>query len=214
MKQNTIMNIFTRKLGISYFFILISSFGLAQTDVLTQHNDNGRTGWNPNETILNPSNVTPTNFGLLYKKTVDDQIYAQPLLVNGVMIGGVPKNVVYVATVNNTIYAFDADNGTVDPLWVQHFTPNNQIPPNAGDIHSIGLCGFSGYDDIFKSSNATGQESSFGIVGTPVIDKASNTLYFVFRSRELTVDNTPQGQNNHNQDPDWSPAGFYQFFHA
>src|SRR5450432_2442480 len=76
-------------------------------DVLTQHNDLNRTGWNPNETILTQSNVTPTSFGLLYKKTVDDQLFAQPLYVSGVMINGAPRNVVYVATVNTSVYAFD-----------------------------------------------------------------------------------------------------------
>src|SRR5450432_4122768 len=163
------MNIFTRKGRISYFFLLISLFTQAQTDVLTQHNDNNRTGWNSTETILNPSNVTPTNFGLLYKKTVDDQIYAQPLLVNGVTIAGISRNLVLIATVNNTIYAFDADDGTVDTYWKRNFTPTGQIPPNAGDIHPA-LCSGT-YDDIYKSSRATGQESSFGIIGTPVIDK-------------------------------------------
>jgi F5/8 type C domain/Secretion system C-terminal sorting domain len=201
------MNIFTRKGRISYFFLLISLFTQAQTDVLTQHNDNNRTGWNSTETILNPSNVTPTNFGLLYKKTVDDQIYAQPLLVNGVTIAGISRNLVLIATVNNTIYAFDADDGTVDTYWKRNFTPTGQIPPNAGDIHPA-LCSGT-YDDIYKSSRATGQESSFGIIGTPVIDKASSTLYFVFRSRDLSVDNSA-----HNPDTDYPSTGFYQWFHA
>src|SRR6266851_1934732 len=100
------MKLITRKHNLAFILLLYSSLCHAQVDVLTQHNDNNRTGWYPGETILTPSNVTPTNFGLLNKLTVDDQIYAQPLVVHGVMIGGVPKNVVYVATVNNTIYAF------------------------------------------------------------------------------------------------------------
>jgi F5/8 type C domain/Secretion system C-terminal sorting domain len=206
------MKIITRKRWLLFCFLLITGLSEAQTDVLTQHNDLNRTGWNSTETILKPSNVTPTNFGLLYKRTVDDQIYAQPLLVNGVMIGGVSKNVVFVATVNNTIYAFDADDGSQDVYWSRNFTPANKIPPNAGDIHA-GVCGFSGFDDIYKSPNATGQEGSFGIIGTPVIDKASNTLYFVFKYRDLTVDNAPHG-GTHMYDQDWSSAGFYEAFHA
>jgi len=201
------MNIFTRKKRLSFLLLWITAFSHAQTDVLTQHNDNNRTGWYPSETILNPSNVTPTNFGLLYKKTVDDQIYAQPLLVNGVMIGGVSKNVVFIATVNNTIYAFDADDGTLDPYWTRTFTPSGQMPPNAGDIHP-GLCSGS-YDDITKSPNATGQQGSFGIIGTPVIDKTTSTLYFVFRSRDMSVDNGP-----YSNDTKYPSTGFYQFFHA
>ncbi|MDP4212563.1 MAG: discoidin domain-containing protein [Bacteroidota bacterium] len=205
------MKKFTRYASLCLCFFLHIGPGYSQTDVLTQHNDLNRTGWNPTETILNQSNVTPTNFGLLYKRTVDDQIYAQPLIVSGVTIGGVKKNVVYVATVKNTIYAFDADDGTLDPYWTRNFTPAGETVPNAGDVHAS-LCGF-GYTD-FQAVYGLGQAGSFGIVGTPVIDKSTNTLYFVSRYRDLTVDNTLQGSNGHFDDPDWSSAGFYQQFHA
>src|SRR5712672_2446890 len=103
------MNEFTLKL---YFIILcffFASSSLAQTDVLMQHNDLNRTGWNPNETILNTSNVTPTNFGLLYKHSVDDQIFAQPLIVSGVLVtdpvthNSVTRNLLIVVTVKNTM---------------------------------------------------------------------------------------------------------------
>ncbi len=210
-KFNKMMKKFTLSaLLFGSFFMSVSS-GYAQADVLTQHNDLDRTGWNPSETVLNQSNVTPTNFGLLYKRTVDDQIYAQPLVVSGVTIGGVKKNVVYVATVKNTIYAFDADDGTIDPYWTKNFTPAGETVPNAGDVHAY-LCGF-GYSD-FDPVNGLGQQGSFGIVGTPVIDKATNTLYFVSRYRDLTVDNAQQGSSGHTIDQDWSSTGFYQQFHA
>src|SRR5467141_2190480 len=78
--------------------------------VLTQHNDNTRAGWNDNETALTTSNVNVQQFGKLFTLTVDGEVYAQPLVVGRVAIGG-GHNVVYVATVNNTVYAFDADNG-------------------------------------------------------------------------------------------------------
>src|SRR5450631_3666472 len=181
-------------------------------DVLTQHNDLNRTGWNPNETILTQSNVTPTSFGLLYKKVVDDQIYAQPLYVGGVSIGGVAHNIVYVATVNNSVYAFDTDDGTLDPYWTRNLTMAGKTVPVVGDIHSIYCNG--GYTD-FQGTGSLGQSGGFGIVGTPVIDKGRNVIYLVSRSRDLTVDNSPRTVGgSHDNDWNWSSAGFYQQFHA
>src|SRR5215469_7876172 len=74
---------------------------MGQVDVLTQHNDNARTGANLNETILTPANVIPSQFGMLFQRAVDDQIYSQPLVVSGVNIGGGTHNVVYITTVHN-----------------------------------------------------------------------------------------------------------------
>ena len=88
--------------------------------VLTQHNDNTRAGWNSRETVLNTSNVNVTQFGALFDLVVDDQVYAQPLVVANVLINGGYHNVVYVATVNNTVYAFDGDDGR--QYWKRNFT--------------------------------------------------------------------------------------------
>ncbi|MEO7962779.1 MAG: hypothetical protein ABIT38_02595, partial [Gemmatimonadaceae bacterium] len=62
--------------------------------VLTQHNDNSRAGWNANETALNTSNVNVAKFGAVFTLSVDDQVYAQPLVVGHVSIGGGTHNVV------------------------------------------------------------------------------------------------------------------------
>src|SRR3954466_15394323 len=75
--------------------------------VLTQHNDNNRSGWNANESALTTANVNPGKFGEVFTVPVDDQIYAQPLVVGHVLIGDSYHNVVIVATVRNTVYAFD-----------------------------------------------------------------------------------------------------------
>ncbi|HLY92654.1 MAG TPA: malectin domain-containing carbohydrate-binding protein, partial [Candidatus Angelobacter sp.] len=134
----------------------------AQVNVLTQHNDNARTGANLNESLLTPSNVTVSQFGMLFKKTVDDQVYAQPLYVSNVSIAGGIHNVVYLATVNNSVYAFDADNGT--QLWHVNFgTPQNIA------------------DGGWSCTDVTG---NMGIIGTPVIDASSQTLYVVARTNE------------------------------
>src|SRR5437660_7626085 len=83
---------------------------LSAVDVLTQHNDNARTGANLSETVLNTTNVNVNMFGRLYSRPVDDQIYAQPLYATTVAIPGKgTHNLILVATVNDTIYAFDAD---------------------------------------------------------------------------------------------------------
>ncbi len=136
--------------------------------VLTQHNDNGRAGWNANETALTTGNVNGRQFGYLFTLPVDDQVYAQPLVVGHVAIGGGMHNVVYVATVNNTLYAFDGDDGTL--YWQKSLTAAGMRPPRNTDM--TGACG-GAYQDF---------SGNIGIVGTPVIDSASGTLYVVARS--------------------------------
>src|SRR5258708_13053610 len=84
----------------------------AQVNVVTQHNDPARTGQNLSETTLMPSNVNASQFGLLFRNAVDNQVYAQPLVVSAVNIGGGIHNVVYVATTSNSVYAFDGATAT------------------------------------------------------------------------------------------------------
>jgi hypothetical protein len=136
--------------------------------VPTQHNDNTRSGWNDNETALTTSNVNVQQFGAVFTVPVDDQVYAQPLVVGHVSVGGGSHNVVYIATVNNTLYAYDGDNGR--PYWQAGFTAPGMRPPRNTDM--TGACG-GGYQDF---------SGNIGIVGTPVIDTARGTLYFVARS--------------------------------
>src|ERR1700724_2689732 len=94
----------------------------AAQNMLTQHNDNFRTGATLQETLLNASNVNAAKFGKLYTRNGDGDIYAQPLYLAGVdMPGWGTKNVVYVVTMRNNVYAFDADNHDRNPaagvLW-------------------------------------------------------------------------------------------------
>lgn len=145
--------------------------------VLTQHNNLAHTGANLEETTLNVTNVNTNSFGLLYTRPVDDQIYAQPLLMTNVDIPGKgTHNIVIVATVNDTVYAFDADDPSVTtPYWTNSFiNPPNIVPPANTDLSALGACG-GNYNDF---------SGNFGIVGTPVIDPNTGTLYVVARTKE------------------------------
>src|SRR5258708_6386491 len=128
--------------------------------VLTYHNDLARTGQNTNEITLTPANVNTTTFGLLATRPVDDWVYAQPLVQTNVNVPGKGShNLVYVCTVNDSIYAFDADDSTVGaPYWQTNFLGPNIVAPRNTDM--IGACG-GNYLDF---------HGNMGIVGTPVID--------------------------------------------
>jgi outer membrane protein assembly factor BamB len=130
-----------------------------KTDVLTQHNDNARTGTNLHETLLTPANVNSAHFGLLHKLPVDDQLYTQPLVATNILVNGGTHDLVFVTTVNNSVYAFDANDPGDHPLWHVNFgTPANL------------------YDADFNCTDING---NMGIIGTPVIDRSRNALYVV-----------------------------------
>jgi hypothetical protein len=146
----------------------------AQTSVTTYHNDIGRTGQNLNETILTTSNVNATQFGKLFSQPVDGQIYAQPLYLPGLTIGGQTHNVVFVATENDSVYAFDADsNGgaNASPLWMASML-------TAAHGAASGATAFP------ASELAADITPLVGITGTPVIDPSSDTLYVVSKTQE------------------------------
>jgi hypothetical protein len=143
---------------------------LAQNNVLTQHNDINRSGWFNNEKNLNTRNVKLGGFGKLFARSVDDQIYAQPLVMQINLPSG-QKNIVIVATVNNSLYAFDADSANVEqPYWQVNLTPSGSRVVRNTDM--VLACGGS-YRDF---------SGNMGIVGTPVIDEATQTLYVVARN--------------------------------
>jgi hypothetical protein len=130
--------------------------------VLTYHNDNGRTGQNTGETSLTPSNVHTGTFGKKFAQPVDSYVYAQPLFVQGLTIGGGTHDVVFVATVNNSVYAFDA-NASGPVLW--HTNVGTAL--SCSDLNDCG--------DLVPQA---------GITGTPVIDPGTQTMYLVALSKD------------------------------
>lgn len=140
--------------------------------VLTQHNNNTRAGLNNQETKLTTTNVNTKTFGKLFNLPVDDQTYAQPLIVGNLSIGSGTHNVAYIATVNNSVYAYDGDSGNL--FWNKNYTAQGMRPVRNTDM--TGACGGQ-YQDF---------NGNIGIVGTPVIDSAAQTIYFVARSTNST----------------------------
>lgn len=146
-------------------FCLWSALLSSATDVVTYHNDIARTGQNLQETILITSNVNATGFGKLFTSAVDGIIDAQPLYLSQVSIPGQgTHNVLYAVTENDSVYAFDADNGS--QLWHASLLQSGESP---SDSHGCGQI-----------------SPQIGITSTPVIDRASGpngTMYVVAMSK-------------------------------
>jgi hypothetical protein len=155
-----------------------ANIGMAQVSVsvLTQHNDNGRTGQNLQETTLNTSNVNVAQFGKLFSRMVDGNIFAQPLYVPNLSISGATHNVIFVATEHNSVFAFDADDPNASTaLWQLNLGPS--MP--SSDICIAAPQYLCPYTDLIPE---------IGITSTPVIDLSSNTIYVVAKTKDSTND--------------------------
>ena len=167
-------HIIYRVITVAFLFSLIVPSALAQSSVLTQHNDNARTGQNTAETILNTSNVNVNQFGKLFALPSDGQVYAQPLYVPGVTINGAVHNIVVIATENDSVYAYDADSKGA-PLW------------KASMVDAAHGAGGSGPETPLNSATTTGctdTQPLVGITSTPVIDPTSKTIYVEAKSTD------------------------------
>lgn len=133
--------------------------------ILRWHNDLAGTGQNQNETALTPSTVNQNTFGKKASYPLDDQSFTQPLFVSNVPFPGAgPHDAIYVATENNTVYAFDAKGQASGPFWQKNLTP-----AKASVVDGNSTAGGQGGPITPK----------VGITGTPVIDGSSGTLYVV-----------------------------------
>ncbi len=165
-------------------FVLSGLPAPAQTavNVLTRTYNNQRTGLNAGETTLTPANVNTGQFGMLFSRPVDGEVYAQPLYAAGITINGAVHNVLFVATMHDSVYAFDADSLTNSaPLWKTSYFQTVDganpvaVPTSSIPTSDLGFACGGNYKDI---------SSEVGILGTPVIDQTTGTLYLVARTKE------------------------------
>ena len=147
----------------------------SNTDVVTFHNDIARTGLNSTETVLTQTNVNFHMFGILRNLSVDGKVDAEPLYLSALMVNGAAHNVVFVATENDSLYAFDSDTGAT--LWqdsVQNLLPSGEAPSDMRGCSQV--------------------MPLIGITSTPVIDRHAGphgTIFFVTMSKD--------GQSNYHQ---------------
>ena len=147
---------------------MVATASVAITDlagVFTYHNDLARDGVNSNEYALTTTTVKAATFGKQFSCAVDAQVYAQPLWVANVTIGSAKHNVLIAATQHNTLYAFDADANPCATLWQKSLMASGETYLSSNDV---------GTTDITPD---------IGIVGTPVIDPATGTIYVVSKSK-------------------------------
>jgi hypothetical protein len=159
----------SRLTTIAYALLTVGFFGdvAAQstpTPVYQRGYDHWVTGANLNETTLNLSNVNETDFGMIFSVPVDDAIFAQPLYVPNVAVPNQgTHNVVYIATMSDTLYALDAESGA--ELWTINLASLVDATPVA--IAKFALSG---------NKNIVG---NLGILSTPIIDPSTNLMYVV-----------------------------------
>jgi hypothetical protein len=150
--------------------ILMHHPAAAQIPVLQRGYDANVSGANLSETILTTNNVSPSTFGRIFSLPVDGNIYAQPLYVPNLTINGGKHNVVFVATMKNIVYAFDADTQG-PPLWELN------VSSTIAGSTPVPIVDFAG-------TNSSSIPGTVGIESTPVIDSTTNTIYFVSNTLE------------------------------
>jgi Immunoglobulin I-set domain len=151
--------------------LTVTASSTASADVVTHHYDVSRSGVNAAETALTTSNVNSTTFGKVGEFSVDGQIDSQALYLSQLAIPGQgTKNVLYVATEKDSVYAVDADsisgtNATV--LWKSSVLGSGEAPADAGSL-------------------PCGNINPNGVTATPVIDRGRNAIYVEAMSKSST----------------------------
>ncbi len=140
--------------------------------VFKYHNDLASTGQNLKEYALTPATVNSSTFSRLFSCPVDGYIYAQPLYVPNLTVGSVTRNVVFIATEHDSVYAFDADSSSCLQLWMTSFLGNMVTTMPWTDTSPT-----LPTNDVFPE---------IGITSTPVIDPATGTIYVEAKTKETT----------------------------
>ena len=142
--------------------------------VVTWRNGRSRSGVNSREYALSDKNVASSRFGKLFSCPVDGWVFAQPLWMANVRINGMRHNVVFIATENDSLYAFDADDPGCKSVWS---TPNVNLIPSGEKVAPLA--------DLENDSIALGPVA--GITGTPAIDPSTQTIYLVTVTENSTT---------------------------
>jgi hypothetical protein len=153
-----------------------SGQGATPVNVPTWRYDNTHAGANTQETLLTPANVNSSSFGLLFSRSVDGYVYAQPLYLSALtMSDGIVHNVLFVATEHDSVYAFDADSNAganAQPLWqISLLSSTYGAASGATTVPSADV-------------GSTDLSPEIGITSTPAINVASNTMYVVAKTKE------------------------------
>ncbi len=148
--------------------------------VFTYHNDLSRDGANTQEYALTTTNVATATFGKLFSCTVDGAIYTQPLWVPNLTVNAAQHNVIFVATTNDSLYAFDADASPCNSLWHANLIDSTH-GANADEIPVPSTCAETSTNDCVGQGGGD-IAPEVGVIGTPVIDPSTNTLYVVSKS--------------------------------
>ena len=138
---------------------------LVHTDVVTSRNNLARTGANLTESVLTPANVKASSFGLLQILPTDGAVFAQPLYLAQLTVGGAKHDVVFVVTEHDSAYAYDADSGA--QLWHTSLTLEHETPSDSRGCYQI-------FPEI-------------GVTATPVIDRSAGpagAIYIVAMSKD------------------------------
>ena len=161
-------------------------------DVLTNRYNNSRTGSLMGEETLTSTSISSESFGRLFVLAVDGAVYAQPLYLQGLAIGGKTRNVIFAATMHNSLYAFDADDGG-PPLW--HINLGQSFPTSGpNEVDYSGLWQYSGAQQ--DPSQDGGRPGEIGILSTPAIDRNKGQIYVVAYILDPGGDPSVYSRNN------------------
>ena len=152
------MNVLKKPLTACLLLVAFALGSFAQVNITTWQVNLQHTGANLNETTLTPGVVAASGFGLLFTSPpLDGQIYGQPLFMSNVDLGGgTVRNIVYVATQRDNVYALDGDTGAI--IWSKSLLPDGAVYP------------------YFATPDIT---DALGLTATPVIDPVAQTIYVV-----------------------------------
>lgn len=145
--------------------------------VTTRSYDASRDNVNPKETILKASNLSSLHSGM--SPDLQGTIFAQPLYISNLVMTQGTKNVVFVATEENWVYALDGDNIANPPFWQTNLNnagetsiPVNELPGGCGTI-----------------------KPEVGVTSTPVIDLTKNLIYVVSAHFNTSTETVTQRLN-------------------